>query len=379
MDVKSRGGYTTCEEVLDTIRRRIEGGDYALGRPLPSERSLAEELSVNRRTLRRALEMLQRQGMLEPRGGRGGHVPVGGPRTNPIGFCLDLSLPEETTVTEASLVPTMLAQGVSRRLGAAKDGRTLVWCKQGADGQLDSGTVSAVDGLIIWPTLPAAQEFTTALRLLRSKVPVVLLDRRIPGFESDFVGYDDRGVGRAMAEHLLSLGHRSFAFFGWGIPETVHERLRGAMDTIREGSAELAWDHIYLSAEDGTVASKFDDFLRRADRPTALLCANDMIAIALIMRLRDEGYSVPGDFAVVGVGNNLDQTLDAVGLTTVSLPTEDLGWEAADLLLSRLQGDRQDAFISERRLPARLIIRRSCGVTSSRKPVPSGENANEKT
>lgn len=378
MAEESRAPYTNYVSVMETLKRRVDSGEYSLGCPLPSERALAEELSVNRRTLRRALEVLHQQGVLEPRGGRGGHVPVGMPRPAPIGFCLDLSLPETTEISQSSLVAMMLAQGVARRLVTGESKRTLVWCKQNPGGELDAGVVSSVAGMIIWPTLPASHGLTARLRTLRHQVPVVLLDRRLPGFESDFVGFDDRGIGRSLAEHLIGLGHQTFAFFGWGVPETVHERLGGAMEAVREAGGQFRWEDVYLAAEDGTAASRFDDFLARKAKPTALICANDHIAIALIFRLRDEGYAIPGDFAVVGVGNSLDRTLDAIGLTTVAQDSEELGWEAADLLLSRLEGDPQRSPVIERRLAARLVIRRSCGSTSSRIPTAIGDNEHEK-
>ncbi len=370
MNIKSRNGSYSA--VAQALKQRLDSGELVAGQKLPSERSLAEELDVNRRTLRRALDLLQREGLLEPAGARGSRVALNPARTAPIGFCLDTSLPDSDQVIQVSNEPILIARGIMRRITSDTKNQTLVWCSQSEPRFWEDALVSEpyLGGLIIWPTLPAHPEMAERLRKVRERMPLVLLDRRIHGLESDFVGFDDRAVGRLMAEHLLKLGHRRFAFFGWSVPETVHDRLQGAIDAIEQARGELDPRWVFLSQEDGAALSHFDDFLGREDKPTAILCANDLTAIGLVMRLREHGYTVPDDFAVVGAGNSIDHILDAIGLTTVALPNEDVGWEAADLLLSRLRGDRKDAPISERRLPVRLVIRRSCGLTSSRTPTP---------
>lgn len=372
MPVPPKNKNASYSAVVDTLRRRVDSGELTAGQKLPSERSLAEELDVNRRTLRRALDLLQREGLLEPAGARGSRVALQSGQVPPIGFCLDTSLPDTDQVIQVSNEPVLIARGIMRRFTSQALHRTLTWYSQTEDGFWDrAASGGALGGLIIWPTLPASPNLAERLRMVRSKMPLVLLDRRIPGLQADFVGFDDRAVGRMMAEHLLHLGHRNFAFFGWSVPETVHDRLLGAEEVIEKAGGALDSSWVFLTKEDGAASSHFDDFLARDNKPTAILCANDLIAIALIVKLQAQGYRVPGDFAVVGVGNSIDHILDAVGLTTIALPNEDVGWEAADLLLSRLQdapvGDVQ---ICERRLPARLIVRRSCGSTSPRTPKP---------
>lgn len=371
MNTKTRNGSYSA--VAQALKQRLDSGELVAGQKLPSERSLAEELDVNRRTLRRALDLLQREGLLEPAGARGSRVAVNqASRSAPIGFCLDTSLPDSDQVIQVSNEPVLIARGIMRRFTGDVQAQTLVWCSQSEPRFWEDAIArnTTLGGLMIWPTLPAHPDMAERLRKVKESMPLVLLDRRIPGLESDFVGFDDRAVGRIMAEHLLGLGHRRFAFFGWSVPETVHDRLQGALDAIEAARGELDPRWVFLSQEDGAALSHFDDFLARDNKPTALLCANDLTAIGLIMRLQEQGYAVPADFAVVGAGNSIDHILDATGLTTVALPNEDVGWEAADLLLSRLRGAPKDAPVSERRLPVRLVIRRSCGSTSLRTPTP---------
>jgi GntR family transcriptional regulator, arabinose operon transcriptional repressor len=359
--------------VVETLKKRLGSGELAVGQKLPSERSLAEELDVNRRTLRRALDLLQREGLLEPSGARGSRVAANSILRAPVGFCLDTSLPDTDQVIQVSNEPVLIARGMMRRFTSEPVSRTLAWCSQSEPLFWEQMTSAdpQLSGLMIWPTLPASPDLAERLRNVRQAMPLVLLDRRIPGLESDFVGFDDRAVGRMMAEHLLRLGHRRFAFFGWSVPETVHDRLLGAEDVIERAGGELDSSWVFLTKEDGAAASHFEDFLARDNKPTAILCANDLIAIALIVKLQAQGYTVPADFAVVGAGNSIDNILDAVGLTTVALPNEDVGWEAADLLLSRLRDNpSQEVSVCERRLTVRLVIRRSCGSTSSRTPTP---------
>jgi DNA-binding LacI/PurR family transcriptional regulator len=367
MGSEAVGGYP---ELANAIRRRIESGEYAPGSYLPSQRTLAEEFRVNRRTVIRGIQVLEAQGWLRADSTRGSLVtrpdrrPAGG-----IGLCLDSALPAELRAVHSGS-SSMIANGISRRLSEEGLARTLTWCDPRADQPVPGPAVArqmGLAGLAIWPTLPTAPATEQRLRVLRSVMPIVLMDRRVPGLETDFVGFDDYDAGRQLARHLLDLGHRRFAFIGWSIPETVHHRLEGAAAVIQAAGLSLDPASTFLSREDGIAAEWFEPLVSVRPRPTAVICANDLIAVALMSWLADRGLQVPQDIAVVGVGNSVGPMLDAIGLTTVHLPHEDAGYQVADFLLNRLDAHEGSLVPArERRLPVRLVIRRSCGAETLR-------------
>ncbi|MGV3613945.1 MAG: substrate-binding domain-containing protein [Fimbriimonas sp.] len=357
-------------ELAEAIRRRIENGEYAAGTYLPSQRALADEFQVNRRTVIRGIGVLASQGLLQSNSTRGSLVvrPNSG-NVGGIGLCLDSALPAALRAVDSGS-SSMIANGITRRLSEEGLSRTLTWCDPRADQAVPGPAVArqmGLSGLAVWPTLPTTPGAEQRLRVLRSVMPIVLMDRRVPGLETDFVGFDDYDAGRQLARHLVGLGHRRFAFVGWSIPETVHHRLEGAAAVLKGAEISLTSRSTFLSREDSAAEEWFESLIELVPRPTAVICANDLIAVALMGWLAQRGISVPEEMAVVGVGNSVGPMLDVLGLTTVHLPHEDAGYEVADLLLNRLGGrDGNHAPPCERRLPVRLVIRRSCGADTSR-------------
>jgi DNA-binding LacI/PurR family transcriptional regulator len=264
----------------------------------------------------------------------------------------------------------LIANGISRRLVEEGLSRSVVWCHAREDQVVPGPAVAQkmnLGALAIWPTLPTSPASEHRIRVLSRLMPIVLLDRRIVGLDLDFVGFDDRMAGKVLGRHLIEQGHRYFAFIGWSVPETVHHRLDGLLVALNEANLSLPPQAIFLSRNDGVASEWFAPLLALHPRPTAVVCANDLIAVALMQHLFELGLRVPQDIAVVGVGNTVGAMLDALGLTTIDLPHEDLGYAAADLLVSRLGGhDGHHAPPRERRVPVRLVVRRSCGTDTSR-------------
>lgn len=357
-------------ELADAIRRRIESGEYAAGTYLPSQRALADEFQVNRRTVIRGISVLASQGWLQSHSTRGSIVVVRDEKAvGGIGLCLDSALPAALRAVDSGS-SSMIANGISRRLSEEGRARTLTWCDPRADQAVPGPAVArqmGFAGLAIWPTLPTTPGAEQRLRVLRSVMPIVLMDRRVPGLETDFVGFDDYDAGRQLAQHLLGLGHERFAFIGWSIPETVHHRLEGASAVLRAEGIPLSPSSTFLTREDGTGEEWFEALIALDPRPTAVICANDLIAVSLMGWLTQRGLRVPQDLAVVGVGNSVGPMLDTLGLTTIHLPHEDAGYEVANLLLNRLgTHESRQTPPCERRLPVRLIVRRSCGADPHR-------------
>jgi len=93
---------------------------------------------------------------------------------------------------------------------------------------------------------------------------------------------------------------------------------------------------------------------------TAAVCANDSVAAAAIGALRRLGRRVPDDVAVTGFGNSFPQLLDALGLTTVAQPWEEMGRAAAEIALRRML-DGRPAPVEEVNMPVQIVVRGSCG------------------
>jgi LacI family transcriptional regulator len=236
-------------------------------------------------------------------------------------------------------------------------------------------TEQRVQGVVITPTA----ELSTQLQALRSRgVPVVLLDRRAPGPDQCAVAVDDVLGGRLAADHLLERGHRRIAFIGGsgGLPQ-LQERHDGVVAAVREGTgAEDALT--VLTPETLTVAGGREAAARilglpAARRPTAAICANDLLAMGVLQEMVRHGVRVPEDFAIVGYDDIDYAAAAAVPLTSVRKPRVELGRRAAELLLDEAGGGTQDRPHVHEQLvfEPMLVVRESSMVRRHRRTVAS--------
>jgi LacI family transcriptional regulator len=225
---------------------------------------------------------------------------------------------------------------------------------------LDVLAEQRVQGVLITPTAELSPNVDS---LRRRGVPVVLVDRRASGPDQCAVAVDDVLGGRLAAEHLLERGHRRIAFIGGssGLPQ-VHERHEGVESAVREvcGTTD---DLTVFSPQTLTVASGREAGARilgmpAGRRPSAAVCANDLIALGLLQEMVRHGVRVPDDFAIVGYDDIDFAAAAAVPLTSVRKPRQELGAAAAELLLDEARSGGEHVHRQRIFEPA-LVVRES--------------------
>lgn len=194
-------------------------------------------------------------------------------------------------------------------------------------------------------------------------VPFALVSRRHAPFPS--ATCDDVAGGRLVGNHLADLGHRRIGIIA-GAPyaSTGADRAEGFLVALRERGIAVSTQHVIPSGfgpEDGYRAAGL--LMSREPRPTAIFAVNDMTAIGAIGALRDLGYAVGTDVAVVGFNDVSIAAHLPIPLSTVRSPLREMGRAAAGLVLQRLEGrgptgtDMESP--NELRLQPRLIVRKS--------------------
>ncbi|MGZ4650718.1 MAG: LacI family DNA-binding transcriptional regulator [Kineosporiaceae bacterium] len=223
---------------------------------------------------------------------------------------------------------------------AAEQGLAVILCNSNGDpdreaAHLDLLTEQRVQGVLITPTADLSPRLDD---IRRRGVPLVLVDRRAPHEGMCAVAVDDVLGGRLAAEHVLERGHRRIAFVGGssGLPQ-VQERHAGIVDAVRgaHGSDDAL---TVLSPPELTVVGGREAAQRilgvpASRRPTAVLCANDLLALGVLQEMVRQGVAVPGDMAIVGYDDIDFAAAAAVPLTSVRRPRYELGRLAAELLL----------------------------------------------
>ena len=201
---------------------------------------------------------------------------------------------------------------------------------------LDVLTEQRVQGVLLTPTA----ELSPAIETLRARgTPVVLLDRRTALPDRCAVAVDDVLGGRLAADHLLERGHERIAFIGGPtrLPQ-VQERHEGVTAAVREATGDedalLVLAPSSLTVAGGREAAAQIVGLPAGRRPTAAICANDLLALGVLQEMVHQEVRVPEDFAIVGYDDIDFAAAAAVPLTSVRKPRFELGRRAAELLLA---------------------------------------------
>lgn len=215
-----------------------------------------------------------------------------------------------------------------------------------------------VDGVILAP----AHGKRHNLEVLRQRgVPTVLIDRRLPDYDLDVVRGDTFTGGRILTEHLVTEGYRDIAFVG-GTPgvSSLVDRLGGYERAMAQaGLTPRSLLGRYDQASGEKLVGQMVATARRgeASLPDALIAANSMVALGVLLALRRHAIRVPEDMAVAGFDDfDIASQLDPF-LTVVRQPAYDIGREAMQLLLRRFE--QADRPTEERVLPVELVVRRS--------------------
>jgi LacI family transcriptional regulator len=216
---------------------------------------------------------------------------------------------------------------------------------------LEKGT----DGIIMVPCAGAEQAKIQSVR-----IPVVFVDRYIPGVDTSYVGINNRNAGREATAHLIRLGHRKVACIaGPKCANSSEERIQGYRDALESNGISCRDD--YVLNTDWTVSGGFSaarTLLDLPEPPSAIFTTGDTCAIGVFEALSAEQVKVPEEMALVGFDDMKFAPFLRVPLTSVRQPLEKMGNTAVELLLDKL-GDGNKSV--QKIFDTELIIRESCG------------------
>jgi LacI family transcriptional regulator len=197
--------------------------------------------------------------------------------------------------------------------------------------------------------------------LLRVGIPVIALDRPLEGIDIDTIQPDrPRGVALAM-DHLFAHGHQRIGLLNGpaGLASAIQraDSYRSALSArgiAHRPEWEVAGD---FRESGGYDAARI--LLGAADRPSALLVANNLMALGTMRAAAELAVRVPRDLALIAFDDTEWAPFLAPPLTTVAHPTHELGRMAAELLERRLADPHRPCVTVL--LPPRLMVRDSCG------------------
>ncbi len=276
------------------------------------------------------------------------------------------ALASRRTHTIGAVVPTLdnaifanTIHALQRTLDAA--GYVLLLASHEFDADVEARVTRTliergVDGLVLLGTTHHPEIY----RMLDANaVPYVLTWAFDENGNHPCVGFDNHAAAMCMANHLLDLGHRRFAMIS-GITmhnERAQERLAGVRAALAAGGVSLTPECVVEKPYTHTGGREgLRLVMAGRERPTAVICGNDVLAIGAIAECHVQGLAVPADVSITGFDDMEIAALMTPALTTVHFPTTELGAYAARHLLMRLAGKAVDLRC---KLPTELVVRES--------------------
>jgi LacI family transcriptional regulator len=229
---------------------------------------------------------------------------------------------------------------------------------------LEAMLARQVDGLI---AATARLDVEPLAAAAAGGTPLVLVNRSFEDGSVSAVTVDDRrGIALAV-EHVAGLGHRLIGHVaGPQNVSTGHQRYQGFLAAMADAGLEARPEHVSFSGSftESEGARACAEVLNQAPRVTALVAANDRLAMGCYDALADEGLVCPRDVSVVGFNDMPFIERLSPPLTSVRVPQREIGTAAAEILLAQLADDAPSP-------PSELLLEPTLVVRASTAPPPA--------
>ncbi|HTZ87847.1 MAG TPA: LacI family DNA-binding transcriptional regulator [Solirubrobacteraceae bacterium] len=223
--------------------------------------------------------------------------------------------------------------------------------------------------------ISAGQPSPTILQAVASdNVPVVVFDRHVEGVNLDYVAVNNKSGIQGAVDYLVSLGHSRIGHLkGLAGARNAADRVASFEEALATNQLDVnpdwLWEGNYRFGSGRECAERLLAFDPQ-ERPSAVFCANDAMAIGLIQRLKQEGWVIPRDLSVIGFDGIDAGDWIYPRLTTIEQPVHSLAWEATQCLMERIRGleldPRYTATPKFREIQPLLIPRESVGPPPAR-------------
>lgn len=214
-----------------------------------------------------------------------------------------------------------------------------------------------VDGLIISPSSETDQD---VIKLAKSGMPIVCVDRGLKGANVDVVVVDNKRGAFEAVEYLIQRGYRRIAYIG-GLPEipTTIQRKEGYEEALRKYNIPIDPDLIQLGDSKIESGKKLTEkLLKLPDPPDALFTGNNLITLGALETIYKMNLKIPDDIAIIGFDDMYWAEFLNPPLTAVRQPGYEIGKRAAELLFQRLKEPNRPYV--KLVLETQLIKRKSC-------------------
>ena len=360
-------------QIFEHYRQKIINKELLPDDQLPTEMEMAEIFGVSRITAKRALEELERAGLIYRKRGQGSFV---------LGLYQKKVNEPGTKNVISMIIPA-----------ASMQGRNMDYVKGATDAINQKGYYltfhitedvkherellinlpkNGISGIIYYPISRANFDLLYTMHI--TGYPIVTIDKHYESIPVSYVTCDNFDGAYQAVTHLVELGHKNIAFVATADIEsisTVRQRFFGYCSALIEHGLQINEDHIvlglaskirYLKNEvekTDYIKSVLEKLLKK--KVTAVIAENDYVAVTVQKAFMGMGVKIPKEISLIGF-DNLD-VLEHVGimLTTVEQDFYMIGKTAAEIVIEMLENDKRTQ-IKKITIPVKLIVKESTDI-----------------
>jgi GntR family transcriptional regulator, arabinose operon transcriptional repressor len=364
---------TKYNMVKEQITDWITSGKVKPGEKIHSENELVKMFGVSRHTVRQAVGDLVHEGWLYREQGAGTFCSFKqeeNQTTVPPAQTNGKNIGVITTYISDYIFPSII-RGIESYL--SNQGYSLTFACTDNDIEKEKLCLQTmlnrnIDGLIVEPTKSSVYNpnIHYYLELEQRNIPYLMINQFYPQLAPPHIVVNDEHGGYIATEHLIKLGHRKIiGLFKTDDLQGVN-RMQGFIRAFREHGITFFPDMVIsYSTEDMNekVKDQLNKFYSSDDKPTAIVCYNDQLALMVLDVLRNYQISVPDDVSIVGYDDSFLAETFEVKLTSIAHPKMEMGIEAAKRIVSAVEGKDNN--------PQSIIYEPELVVRNSTAPVKS--------
>ncbi|NSA60959.1 GntR family transcriptional regulator of arabinose operon [Clostridium beijerinckii] len=336
----------------------IEENKVSAGDQLPSENEIANLFNVSRHTVRQALTYLVQEGWIYKERGKGSFYS--NKKTNEV----KKNVAVLTTYISDYIFPKIIS-GIEEEL--RRKGYNLLLFNSNNDIENERRCFEDIinqdiSGLIVEPAQSTINNLhhDSIKKLEKNNIKYIAINANCDEENSAYIVVDDEQGGYKLTNYLLELGHRNIAALFKADDLQGEKRRRGYIKALNEYDLSFNKSIVgeYITDNQEMYIDQFiKKILNLEEKPTAIVCYNDKVALKVIDNCRKENIEIPKDLSIVSFDDSSLAVSSGVKLTTIKHPKEEMGIRAAKCIIDMIEGriDKPQYTYS-----AELIVRDSC-------------------
>lgn len=332
------------EELVDWVKKQIFTREIKYGDKLMSEYELCDKFGISRQVVRRAINILKEENLVNSQRGSGTYVSCKLPEAKKKSNTIALA----TGNLNRYIFPRFL-EGMEMVL--AKNGYTMQLFLSQQSPTKEAYNLNHImdtecaDGIVIAPQRTGIPNPNKALyqKITQSKVPAVFFNGYFPDINIPYIGLDDYKVGKIATDYLCKAGHTNIAILAKTEDYQSHLRYSGYYDSLIENGCEFQianaiWydslDRRYYDAFESKILSRIEN-----QNFTAIFCYNDIMAVRVYETCKKYNIRVPEDLSIISVDDTDLAMLCDVKLTSIAHPLLEMGHKVGEAIITLIHGD----------------------------------------